>query len=878
MAGRRDPALRRLGRQRLLARLALWWEEVWPRAWPPLGVAGVFLVLVFGGLFLAVPLALHLVLLAGFLVALCGAFWLGFRGYRTPSRQDAERRLEHVSGLTHRPLAALSDTPSSKDPAALALWEAHQARMAARLANLRVGKPQPNLAGRDPKALRLGLIVALVASLGIAGGEAPERLRRAFIPQLGPGPAPIPLRIEAWATPPAYTGAAPVLLDAAGGNVSLPTGSRLQVSLSGASGDTPKLLLDQAETAFTPLDAGAWTSQLTLERSGRLTIQRGGGQIAAWVLDIRPDTPPTVAWAEPPGRAPRGPALRLPWRVKDDYGVTSLKAEITLTARPAAPPLVVDIPAPANAREADGVAQPDLSAHVWAGLPVRVRLVAQDGAGQQGSSDTVETVIPERVFNHPVAKLIIAIRRDLSVDPGAREQARRDLDVVSVDPAAYENDLPTFMALRAARARLLRDRRPEAVAEVQSMLWDTAVALEEGRAERTARALAEAKEALRQALQESERARQEGEASANQTPEQRAAEEAKRREAERRVQELREAIRRHMEALAERLRQENGQNERSDSQQRQMDRREVERRTDRMEQAAREGRNQDAERELAELERMLQQMEQGRMAGRDSPERQQRRERGQQQMGVMQDMVRRESQMLDRSHQREQAEEQRQNQQRRTPRSPYMPPDENAQRQQQQRQQASEEDARARNQDAARQNALRRALGEVMQQFGDLTGEIPAPLGRADQAMREAQEALRNGADPRPSQERAIRELTEGSRQMAQAMRQQFGQQPGQQEPGEGEGEGEGEGMADGQQQGGEGQDRENAQGPGRDPLGRPAREAPGQAENGGDTRVPEEAEQLRTRRIQEELRRRGAEKERPPAELDYIDRLLKQF
>ena len=41
---------------------------------------------------------------------------------------------------------------------------------------------------------------------------------------------------------------------------------------------------------------------------------------------------------------------------------------------------------------------------------------------------------------------------------------------------------------------------------------------------------------------------------------------------------------------------------------------------------------------------------------------------------------------------------------------------------------------------------------------------------------------------------------------------------------------------------------------------------------------VPEERERQRTQAIQEELRRRGGERMRPQQELDYIDRLLKQF
>jgi hypothetical protein len=160
-----------------------------------------------------------------------------------------------------------------------------------------------------------------------------------------------------------------------------------------------------------------------------------------------------------------------------------------------------------------------------------------------------------------------------------------------------------------------------------------------------------------------------------------------------------------------------------------------------------------------------------------------------------------------------------------------------------------------------------------MQQFGDLTGDVPQPLGEADRAMRDSAEALATGRDAREDQQRAIRALTEGGRQMAQQMQRQFGQS----QPGEGEEDGEGEGMAGGQQ-GGEGQDQAQELGQGRDPLGRRTREATGGQDNASDTRVPDEAELLKTRRIQEELRRRGGERERPPAELDYIDRLLRQF
>ncbi len=598
-----------------------------------------------------------------------------------------------------------------------------------------------------------------------------------------------------------------------------------------------------------------------------------------------PGTETRVAFTEPPARAQRGLGLRLPWQVEDDWGAVALRAEIRLKARPDAPPHVVELPLPsASVKQARGAAAPDLSAHPWAGLEVELRLVARDGAGQQGESEAAAAALPERSFNHPVAQRLIAMRKALSLDPTAREPVRDGLDALAETPEAYEHDAATYLALRSARHRLVRDTRPEAVDEVQAVLWEVALALEEGRTDRTLRALAQAREALREALERAERQQREA---AEREPRgeprseaQRQAEQQQRAELDRRIQELREAIQRHLEALAERLQRENAEALPFDPQQRLMDRRDIDRRTQRMRDAAREGRTEDAQRELAELEEMLRALEEGRVARMEDPRRQRQRQRGQQQMGALQDMVQREGQMLDRGQQRADAEEQRQAQERRNnpfSRNPFQPfgggrqfqppPSPQSQAERQAEQAEAQRDART-------QRALRRALGELMQQFGDLTGEVPESLGRADQAMREADEALREGGDARPHQQRAIRELQEGGRQMAQQMRRQFGQQPGQ----EGEEDGEGQDMAGDAQPGGDGQEGQRAQGQGRDPLGRRTREAAGMLDNGSDTRVPDEAEMLRTRRLQDELRRRGAEKERAPAELDYIDRLLKRF
>ncbi len=64
--------------------------------------------------------------------------------------------------------------------------------------------------------------------------------------------------------------------------------------------------------------------------------------------------------------------------------------------------------------------------------------------------------------------------------------------------------------------------------------------------------------------------------------------------------------------------------------------------------------------------------------------------------------------------------------------------------------------------------------------------------------------------------------------------------------------------------------------GRGRDPLGRQPGDSGVEALEGVE--IPDEMELRRAREILDELRRRRGQRQRPDFELDYLDRLLKQF
>jgi Domain of unknown function (DUF4175) len=113
-------------------------------------------------------------------------------------------------------------------------------------------------------------------------------------------------------------------------------------------------------------------------------------------------------------------------------------------------------------------------------------------------------------------------------------------------------------------------------------------------------------------------------------------------------------------------------------------------------------------------------------------------------------------------------------------------------------------------------------------------------LGKAGEAMGRAEKSL-NGHDlsnARDAQEQALSALRQGAEALAKQM----------QNGPDGAGDAE------------------------EDPLGR------GQIGVGNNIKLPDANDLARARDILRELRRRAGERGRPPQELDYIDRLLKEF
>ena len=836
---RAGPNGRRLVARLRLARAALLWERVWPAAWPALCVLGILTVAALFDVLPRLPGAVHAGVLVLFAIAFAGAVAWGARAARIGRWPDpimARRRIEAASGLAHRPLEALADRPSAPldGPAAL-LWAAHQRRMAEAVRRLRVGWPVSGLARRDPLGVRSVLAILLLLAAIDAGADWRDRVTRAFRPAFDGGNAAIAPSFDLWLTPPEYTGLAPQFLRTGDNEtVRVALGSALLAQVHGG-GAVPRLAIDGDTSDFAALDKENFRVEATLTAGKLITLSQGGTVLGRWPIEIIPDNPPTIAFAHMPKPTARA-ALRLDYQAEDDYGVESAKAVIRRQgAGPRDAPrdapgevpeeaIELELPLPGlHLKEAAAVSYHDLSPHPWAGLPVEIRLVATDALGQTGESEPVRMVLPERVFHHPVARAIIDQRKELAKDPGSAEAVAEILADLNKRPVLYRDDTVVYLALRLAEERLRHEQGREAVAAIEQLLWDTALRIEDGHMSIAERELRRLQQALQDAL----------------------AKGAPDAEIERLMGELKEALDRYLQALAQDLQRQPNQATPLDPSQ-VLTGRDLQRMLDRAGELARSGAREEARELLSQLQNMLENLR----AARPGQMQQQGANQPQQLMRGLQELMQRQQQLLDRSFRAQR----QQNQQNRS----GQPGQQSGQQPGQQpgNDQADTGQTGDMGDAAGQQEGLRRTLGEIMRQLGDGMGDIPEPFGRAERAMRDAAGALQRSrpGDAIGPQTEALDQLQQAARDFAQQLQQRLGSN------------GEAAGATD----------RDPRDRLERDPFGRPL------SNNGsfdqGDVKIPDENILQKSRRILDELRRRAGERFRPPIELDYIERLLKRF
>jgi uncharacterized protein (TIGR02302 family) len=876
----RPDLARRVAAKRFFAKIVLLSEKIAPKTLWPLSIAAVFLALAWFGLYRQMPDFLRLgvvfVLVFSFIATLLPILRL-----KWPTDNDASRLLEDRNGLAHQPVGVQEDEPAFDTPFSRTLWKEHQIRMAERIAALNAGLPKPDIARYDRLALRAVPALLLVTAFGFSYSNGAGTVADAFRSRPAVGPLNPDIRLDAWVTPPAYTGRAPIFLtgrDATNRDaVSVPQSSRLTIRMTGGDGGEEvtfepemagalqKLAPEAARADSASGDVAAQTpvrstDQPVAPRTFAMDVTESGMITAngeQWVFNVIPDQPPSIAFDNMPRRAVNG-ALEVGFTAKDDYGLKEAHAIIEpvgvaegATALYPPPEFKLDLPRQNN-REIKGLTSRNLTEHPMAGKRVRITLVATDGAGQTGRSPAHEMVLPGRNFSEPLAASIAEQRQIFSLDTRQMPKAIAYNEAVGLRPEETIPNTTHYLLLQSAQTRMRLAYNEEMLKETADYLWEIALGIEDGDLSQAERRLRDAQNALSEALQRN----------------------APDEEIARLMQELREAMQQFMSELAQRM-QNAPQANMNQQAQNVLRQRDLENMMNQIENLARSGNRDAAQEMLSQLQRMMNNLQAGRPQ-RQGQQGQQQSSKMRQQIDKLGEILQQQQKLMDETFKLDQALRDRM--QRGDPQQGGesedeqqmgengQQPQEGQQGQQgengqQGRQQPSDQMTAEQLREAlknlrAQQDALGKQLGELQQGLRDLGMEPGENFGKAQQEMEGAGEALGKGQGEQAveGQGNALNALRQGAQdmmgQIMQAMRQQ-GQQPGQGQ----------EGMA--------GQGGQN----GRDPLGRP-RSTTG-PDFGDQVKVPDEIDVQRAREILEAIREKLGNN--PPGEIErrYLERLL---
>jgi uncharacterized protein (TIGR02302 family) len=447
--------------------------------------------------------------------------------------------------------------------------------------------------------------------------------------------------------------------------------------------------------------------------------------------------------------------------------------------------------------------------------------------------------LPERLFTKPLARALIEQRRVLALDANKNADVYAALEALMIAPELFMADeTGHYLGLYNVARELEGARTDTAMREVVASLWALAVGIEDGDITDVDKALRAAQDALKQALERG----------------------ASDEEIKKLTQDLRAALDNFMRQLADQMRNNPQQLARPlDPNTKMLRQQDLNNMIERMERLSRSGDKEAAKQLLDQMQQMLEnlQMAQPGQSGDSDME---------QALNELGDMIRKQQQLRDKTY--------KQGQDSRRDRMRGKQGNDQSMGDLQQDQQGLRDRLKKLQDELAKRGmgqgqrgdkGDRGQQGEQGQQGqqgqgdqGGDQGDGDDGLGEADNAMNDAGGQLGEGnADAAvDSQGKALDALRKGAQSLAEAMQQ-----------GDGDGQGDGPGDRAGRQQAGPN---------GTDPLGRPLRSR----EMGDELSkmVPGEIDVQRVRRILEELRRRLADPARPQIELDYIERLLKDY
>ncbi|MDH5723654.1 MAG: DUF4175 domain-containing protein, partial [Alphaproteobacteria bacterium] len=537
------PYLDKLERKRKLALLSLSIEKVALHFWR-LTVWCLF----FCGLWmLELPDILGIWAVYLTLAVFCvGAFYFLRKDVFTlhaPALNQIDSAIEDQSHILRGEIQSIEDNLANpKKHETRELWHNFQHYILEQFAKLKAPWPRAIIVREDPYGLRFMAILTFITGAIFAGPEWQYRISKSllpFAPALWSKNASQDIQI--WITPPEYT-SLPQIQITGGGRLKEPVtiaeDSQIKIRVRATYGSwfTPYMIENGKTIPLPSLGDDYYGLDKVVENGNELRIKQFYRTLADWPYAYKKDQPPKIKIAGPDKESQEAPEsnaekkeedkkaelyeilpnghLRFALELFDDYSVTDLEISMKLDE------IVEESPLGENFVETRLVMSPpeidfridpiyDLTWHSWAGLPVTITFKVKDHKNQYTELEPIKLTLPEREFKHPVAKSLIAARKELAWN-FQEDFLKLSSNIATLlrAPDFFGHNPVIYLAIKTASVRLAyvnrkdQDVRTEAAKEIIKLLWDTAISVEDGDLALALRELRQAQRDLAEALRD----------------------------------------------------------------------------------------------------------------------------------------------------------------------------------------------------------------------------------------------------------------------------------------------------------------------------------------------------------------------------------------
>ena len=447
--------------------------------------------------------ALLIAFIACFLVVMINLIYK----IKWPSRTTCARRIEKDNDVKNMPFSSLFDKPIQNENSIL--WKEHHKRILKISLNLSIFKLKLSYFNNDPLFIRLPIMIVFIFIFMAFNSDLDKKVQAALTPEKHTIEF-IAGEFTGWINPPEYTQLQPILIEQKTESLFVPNGSSLAARVFGGEGEV-ELGINGNILKFIKIDNDNSAIESIIDKDTDLIVKQGQKVIFKSQFKVLKDHPPEVDFFEDPKSTIKG-VMDINYIFSDDYDVTKLFAKIALLKSIETLKLEeINFKLPFNKSddlETVGQYYYDLSEHIWAGLPVKIILIAEDYIGQKGQSREIEMLLPEKPFKNLIAISIINQRKNLSLNKENPFEVGKVLSEIATS-TILKDKFPVAKDWLLESSNILLQSKDSSTLTYEKknfvidLLWKTALFIESGQ-------LSVAENELRRAQQDLEEALSEG--------------------------------------------------------------------------------------------------------------------------------------------------------------------------------------------------------------------------------------------------------------------------------------------------------------------------------------------------------------------------------